>query len=77
MKNIKVIVGSILIILAFVTMVCSVIASMVFSFQNPDMTELRHFIEYPQPSIACGIALIVLWVGQKIVLSDTGRKNKK
>ena len=64
MKNNKnSIIGCILIIGAIVGILCCAVASTIFYFQNPDMTELRRFIEYPAPSIISIVCMVFLYVG--------------
>lgn len=69
MKNNKdlTILGCVLIIVAFVVMICCAVASTIHYFQNPDMTELRRLIEYPAPSIIAVVALVVAWIGKALL----------
>ena len=60
--KVKEFIGAALIVGGLVGMIICVIASGIFYFQNPDMTDLRRFIEYPQPAIgglACWVAGII------------------
>ena len=66
-KPVKVIIGSILDIVSFCIIIGAAIASIVFQFQNPDMSEIRCFIENPGPSIATVFALILLWIGNYLI----------
>lgn len=65
--NLTAIIGCILIVLAIIAIIGSAVASVIFYFQNPDMTELRRFIEYPAPSIIALIAIVVVYVGKYLV----------
>ena len=62
-KQVKTIIGGILIIGAFIGMIICVITSTVFYFQNPDMTALRRFIEYPAPTIWAIICFVCAKIG--------------
>ena len=50
----------IIFIVGVVVVIGCVIASSVFAIQNPDMTEIRRFIEFPQPTIVLCIDCIIL-----------------
>lgn len=50
-NNIKTTIGMILILIAFIALIIAAIWSMIFNFQNPDMTDLRLVIENPGPTI--------------------------
>ena len=63
MKNFKGIFGCALILCGFLGMFACIIASCVFSWQNPDMTTMRRFLEYPQPSVWCIVDYIGIQVG--------------
>lgn len=65
--NLTAIIGCILIVLAIIAIIGSAVASVIFYFQNPDMTELRRFIEYPAPSIIALIAIVVVYVGKYLI----------
>lgn len=65
--NLTAIIGCILVVLAFISMIGCVIAAVIFYYQNPDMTALRRFIEYPAPSIIALIAIIVAYVGKYLI----------
>lgn len=56
--KIKDLIAVVLVFGGFVGLIASVIATFVFYFQNPDMTELRRFMEYPTPTI-CGIVCFI------------------
>ena len=62
--NIKTIIGTVLIIVAFIAIVASAIWALVFHLMNPDMTELRLFLENPYPTIICIISVAGLMVGK-------------
>ena len=61
--NIKTIIGTVLIIVAFIAIVASAIWALVFHLMNPDMTELRLFLENPYPTIICIVSIAGLMVG--------------
>ena len=65
--NLTAIIGCILIVLAIIAIIGCAIAAVIFYFQNPDMTELRRFIEYPAPSIIALIAIVVAYVGKYLI----------
>lgn len=65
--NLTAIIGCILIVLAIIAIIGSAVAAAIFYFQNPDMTELRRFIEYPEPSIIALIAIVVAYVGKYLI----------
>lgn len=56
-----------LILTAFITVLCCAVASLVFKFQHPDMTEMRLFLENPAPTIISIIALIGGWIGKALL----------
>lgn len=66
MKNnkIKTIIGMALIIISFIAIIVSAIWAIVFNLMNPDMTELRLFIENPYPTIIAIVSTAVLAVGK-------------
>ena len=67
MKNIKYGIALILICIALIMMIGAAISSIIFQFQNPDMTEIRCLIENPGPSIVAVIALIIFLVGSSLI----------
>lgn len=69
MKNnkIKTIIGMVLIIIAIIAAVGSAIWSWVFNLMNPDMTELRLFIENPYPTIIAIVSTIGLMIGRVLM----------
>lgn len=67
MKKFKTIFGSILIFSGFIGMIACGIATTVFMFQNPDMTAMRRFLEYPEPVIWCIVDYIGIHVGAWMV----------
>lgn len=57
---------AIMMILGFVgLLICSIWAT-VLHFQNPDMTELRLFLEFPQVTIIGVICAVIGFVGKEI-----------
>lgn len=67
--NIKNIIGLILILASIIGLLACVVFATVFYFQNPDMTELRRFIEYPEPTIGAVVCMITMYWG-KYFLED-------
>lgn len=65
--NLTAIIGCILIVLAFISIIGCAIAAVIFYFQNPDMTALRRFIEYPAPSIIALVAMVVYGIGKYLI----------
>lgn len=65
--NLTTIIGCILVVLAIIAMIGCLIAAVIFYYQNPDMTALRRFIEYPAPSIIALIAIVALYVGKYLI----------
>lgn len=63
-NNIKTIIGMALIVIAFIAIIASAIWTIVFNLMNPDMTELRLFIENPYPTIIAIISVAALMVGK-------------
>lgn len=61
------VIGCILIVLAFISIIGCAIASVIFYFQNPDMTALRRIIEYPAPSIIALVAMVVWGIGKYLI----------
>lgn len=66
-NNIKTIIGITLIIVAFIAIMAAAIWAVVFNLMNPDMTELRLFIENPYPTIIALVSAAVLMVGKLIL----------
>ena len=66
-RNIKSLVGLILLLGSIIGILACVIASIVFSFKNIDMTSMRRLIEYPQPTIWVIICWIVGNVGKSML----------
>ena len=69
-NNIKIIIGMALIIIAFVAIIASAIWAIVFNIMNPDMTELRLFIENPYPTIIGIVSVAGLMVGKFLLGVD-------
>ena len=63
-NNIKTIIGLTLIITAFIAILVAAIWAVVFNLMNPDMTELRQFIENPYPTIIDLVSVAALMVGK-------------
>lgn len=54
-------------LVSLIGMLVCVISATVFHFQNPDMTELRRFIEFPWPTIGAVVCLVVYVIGEYII----------
>lgn len=65
--KIKALIGIILILGGFVGLIACAIAATVFYFKNPDMTDLRRFLEYPAPSIGAVVCLICEAIGRGMI----------
>ena len=61
--KIRAIIGITLVIISFIAIVASAIWALVFNFMNPDMTELRLFLENPYPTIIGIISAAGLMAG--------------
>lgn len=59
--------GLILAALCFAVIVGCGVASIVFSVKNPDMTEMRRLMEYPQPVIIGCVALVGMFVSKFLI----------
>lgn len=66
-SKIKMIIRVALMIISTIGMVACAVCATVFYFQNPDMTELRRFIEFPQPTIGVAICLAVFGIGKYVI----------
>lgn len=69
-NNIKKLIGAAIIIIAFAAVIISAIWALVFHFMNPDMTELRLFLENPYPTIICIVSVVGLMVGKFLLGVD-------
>lgn len=56
--------GVALFFLGIIAALCCVVAGVVIAIQNPDMTEMRQLIEYPQPTIIGVISICVAQIGK-------------
>ena len=54
-------------LISLIGMLACVISATVFHFQNPDMTGLRRFIEFPWPTIGAVVCLVVYVIGEYII----------
>lgn len=64
----KDILGTICVIIAIISLLVAVVWSVVFNLMNPDMTELRLFIENPYPTIIVFLSIALFYCG-KILLN--------
>lgn len=68
MKNkIREIIGIALVIISFIALVVAAIWGVVFNLMNPDMTELRLFIENPYPAIIAFVSAATLLIGKLLL----------
>ena len=70
MKNIKGWCGIILILAGIIGCLVAVVWSSIFGIQNPDMADMRKFIENPGPSILAIGCLISLLSGKHLLGGD-------
>ena len=69
-NNIKAVIGIALVIISFIAIVAAAIWAIVFNLMNPDMTELRLFIENPYPTIIALVSVAGLMVGKFLLGVD-------
>lgn len=65
--NIKAVIGITLIIIPFIALVAAAIWAIVFNLMNPDMTELRLFIENPYPTIIAFASAAIFLIGKLLL----------
>lgn len=63
-SKIKKTIRFVLTLVSLIGMLACVVSTTVFHFQNPDMTELRRFIEFPWPTIGAVVCLVVYGIGE-------------
>ena len=66
-RNIKTLTGVVLTFGSLVGMIICGITAIVFAFKNPDMTEIRRFLEYPDPTIWAIICFICCEIGSNML----------
>lgn len=66
MKNFKAWIGLILFFGGFIGIIVCAIAACVFAWENPDMTEMRRFMEYPWPTVWCVVDAVAMEIGYHI-----------
>lgn len=66
-KSVKTIIGCIMVIIGIIAMLACCVTEVILQIQNPDMTELRLFIEYPAPTIIGIISFIIVCIGKEII----------
>lgn len=71
--KIKKTIGMILMLIALVGVVIAGICSVVYSIQNPDMTEMRQLIENPGPPVTAIICFIMFYISIYL-MSDTKKR---
>ena len=67
--KIKEIIGVVLVIGGLIGLIACAVAAVIFYFQNPDMTDLRRLIEYPEPSIWAVVCLVCEAIGRSMISS--------
>lgn len=72
--TVKEFIGVALTIIGFIGIMLCAIGALVFAIVNPDMTEMRRLIEYPEPIIVGVLSLIIIKIGTYLVTSDLWRK---
>ena len=65
--RVKTIIRLILILFSVIGMFICLISATIFYFRNPDMTELRRFIEFPWPTIGIVVCLMVNGIGKYVI----------
>ena len=66
-NKIKTAIRLVLMIVSLIGMLACSVSATVFYIQNPDMTELRRFIEFPWPTIVGTICLAVFGIGKYVI----------
>jgi hypothetical protein len=69
-NNIKTFIGTALMVISALAVIASVIWSLIFNLMNPDMTELRLFIENPYPTYIMVASIIIFLVAGKLIERD-------
>lgn len=67
MKGFKIWIGLALFFVGLIGIIACAIAACVFAWKNPDMTEIRRFLEYPWPTVWCIVDVVAMEVGRQIV----------
>ena len=67
MKKAKGMLGLALIFCGFIGMIICAISACVFVCRNPDMTEMRRFLEYPWPTVWCIVDYVGVRVGCMLI----------
>jgi hypothetical protein len=63
MKTAKRMLSCALILCGLIGMIACLVASLVFSWQNPDMTEMRRFLDYPWPTVWAIVDYVGIQIG--------------
>lgn len=66
-NNMKTIICAILIIISLIAVITSTIWALVFQFMNPDMTELRLFLENPYPTIITLASVVIVMIASAMM----------
>jgi hypothetical protein len=70
MKDLKYIIGCGLILCGFIGIIICAILACVFAWQNPDMTEIRRFLEYPWPTVWCIADFVGMQIGLQLIKKE-------
>lgn len=57
-------------VLGFLAQIVGIVWSAIFYFQNPDMTQLRQFIENPTPSIIAIAGVLIVEIVRRVLQKD-------
>lgn len=68
--TVKEFIGVMLTIIGFIGIMFCIISSLVFMIRNPDMTELRRFIEYLEPIVGGVLSFLIVKIGTYLVTSS-------
>lgn len=68
--NTKYTITLVTIVLGFLAQIVGIVWNAIFYFQNPDMTELRRFIENPIPSIIAIAGVLVVEIVRRVLQKD-------
>jgi len=67
MKRVFDVAAIILVIGGFILCLINLADFWAFKLQNPDMTDMRHLMEYPRPAIASLCSILAMWCGSRVL----------
>ena len=67
MKDLKAWIGIILFFAGLIGCFACAIASGVIAWQNPDMTQMRRFLEYPELTVWSVVNVLAVLIGERLV----------